>query len=179
VAARLVERDPSLWLSKSWTTRARRSGESPDAYTFVDRRAFEEHRAAGGFLESAEFLGHLYGTPVPDLQRDVDVVLEIDLQGAQQVREIYPEAVIVLLLPPSTEVQAERLRARGDDDAEVSLRLAKGVEEERIGRALTPFVVVNEDLDQAVAQVWGIVDAHRRSHGGSPTGAEPVADPCD
>jgi len=179
VAARLVERDPSLWLSKSWTTRARRPGESPDAYTFVDREAFEEHRAAGGFLESAEFLGHLYGTPMPDLSGDMDVVLEIDLQGAQQVRETHPEAVLVLLLPPSTAVQAERLRARGDDDTEVSMRLSRGVEEERIGRALTPYVVVNEDLDQAVAQVGGIVETHRRSLGGSPTGAEPVGDPCD
>ena len=100
MAGRLVERDPSLWLSRSWTTRARRRGEAPDAYTFVDRKTFEEHRAAGGFLESAEFLGHLYGTPIPDPPASKDVLLEIDLQGAQQVKALHPDALVVLLLPP-------------------------------------------------------------------------------
>jgi guanylate kinase len=79
------------------------------------------------------------------------------------VRERHPEALVVLLLPPSPEVQADRLRRRGDDEAEVARRLETGAREERVGRALTPFVVVNEDVDQAVAEVAGIVDAHRKS----------------
>lgn len=78
---------------------------------------------------------------------------------------------MVLLVPPSPEVQAERLRHRGDDDAEIARRLAKGAEEERDGRALTPYVVVNQDLDQAVAEVAGILDVHRT--GAHASGADP------
>jgi guanylate kinase len=150
-----------LWLSRSWTTRPRRASEAPDAYTFVDRGRFEEKIAAGGFLEWAEFLGHLYGTPVPDAPPGCDIVLEIDLQGARQVRAVQPDALVVLLLPPSPEVQKDRLRRRGDDEAEVARRLALGAEEERIGRALASFVVVNDDVDRAVSELAGILGGHR------------------
>jgi guanylate kinase len=163
VAARLIEEDPSLWLSKSWTTREPRLGESEDAYTFVDRRTFEDHRDSGGFLEWAEFLGNLYGTPMPDPPPSKDIVLEIDVQGAFQVREKYPDALIVLLLPPSTEVQAQRLRKRGDDDEEVARRIAKGTEEERLGRELTPYVVINDDLARAVSDIAGILSRYRNA----------------
>jgi len=129
----------------------------------VDRARFEEKVAAGGFLEWAEFLGHLYGTPLPDVPAGRDLVLEIDLQGARQVKERRPDALVVLLLPPSPEVQAERLRRRGDDEAEVRRRLDKGAEEERIGRQLTSLVVVNDEVDRAVAEVAGILDVHRNS----------------
>jgi guanylate kinase len=159
-------------LSRSWATRPRRHGEDPDAYTFVDRATFEDKAAAGGFLEWAEFLGHLYGTPVPDPPPGTDLLLEIDLQGARQVLDRHPEALVVLLLPPSPEVQAERIRRRGDDEAEVARRLAKGAEEERVGRAMTPHVVVNDDLDTAVEQVARILDAHRNGAPAAP-GAEP------
>jgi guanylate kinase len=157
-----------VWLSRSWTTRAQRPGESDDAYVFVDRDRFEKKVADGGFLEWAEFLGHLYGTPLPDPPPGRDVLLEIDLQGATQVRERDPEAVIILLLPPSPEIQAERLRSRGDDEAEVARRLEKGAREELVGRALTPFVVVNNDVDQAVTEVAGILETHRRADPESP-----------
>ncbi len=159
-------------MSRSWSTRPRRHGEDPDAYTFVDRATFEDKAAAGGFLEWAEFLGHLYGTPVPDPPPGTDLLLEIDLQGARQVLDRHPEALVVLLLPPSPEVQAERIRRRGDDEAEVARRLAKGAEEERVGRAMTPHVVVNDDLDTAVEQVARILDAHRNGAPAAP-GAEP------
>ena len=118
--------------------------------------------AAGRFLEWAEFIGHCYGTPVPDPPPGRDVLLEIDLQGAQQVLARYPEALLVLLVPPSPEVQAERLRHRGDSEEEVQRRLAKGREEERLGRSLTPHVVVNDDLERALGEVAGILDGHRR-----------------
>jgi guanylate kinase len=162
-----------LWLSRSWTTRPRRSGESDDDYEFVDRTTFEKRVADGGFLEWAEFQGQLYGTPHPEPPPGKDVFLEIDLQGAAQVRERHPEALIVLLLPPSAEIQAERLRKRGDDETEVARRLDLGAREEKVGRALTPFVVVNEDVDRAVAEVAGIVEAHRKADPGSP-GATPL-----
>jgi guanylate kinase len=172
VASRLVARDPNLWLSRSWTTRARRPGEADDAYRFVDRVEFEKHVAEDGFLEWAEFLGNLYGTPHPHPPPGKDVFLEIDLQGAAQVRARHPEALIILLLPPSTEVQAQRMRERGDDEAEIARRLEKGAREERDGRALTPFVVVNDDVDRAVAEVAGIVEAQRNAAPDSP-GAVP------
>ena len=150
-----------MWLSRSWTTRPRRPSEASDAYTFVDRDRFQERIDAGGFLEWAEFLGHLYGTPLPDAPPGHDVVLEIDLQGARQVKERDPDALVVLLVPPSPEVQRHRLRRRGDDAAEVDRRIAKGAEEMRLGRELTPFVVVNDEVDRAVSEVAGILDIHR------------------
>jgi guanylate kinase len=161
VAEQLVAGDPSLWLSRSWTTRAPRPGEDPHAYVFVDRSAFEEQIERGGFLEWAEFLGNLYGTPWPDAPPGRDVLLEIDLQGAQQVATRFPEALVILLVPPSPEVQAQRLRGRGDTDEHVAQRLAKGQEEEALGRSLTPHVVTNVEVGQAVADVAGIVQATR------------------
>jgi guanylate kinase len=128
--------------------------------------------AIGGFLEWAEFLGHLYGTPHPEPPPGKDVLLEIDLQGAAQVKESDPGVLIVLLLPPSPEIQAERLRRRGDDEAEVARRLETGAREEKIGRALTSFVVVNNDVDQAVAEVAGILEAHRSAGSAGPAGPE-------
>lgn len=161
VAERLVATDPSLWLSRSWTTRPRRAGEPADAYVFVDEPEFRAHAEAGGFLEWAEFLGHLYGTPLPNPPEGADVLLEIDLQGAQQVLARHPDAIVVLLLPPSAEVQAERLVARGDDPAHVRQRLEKGAEEERQGRDIARYTVVNDDIGRATAELAGILAAVR------------------
>jgi guanylate kinase len=161
VADRLVSADPTLWLSRSWTTRGRRSGEPEDAYVFVDRPTFEDRIRSGGFFEWAEFLGNLYGTPVPDPPSGHDVLLEIDLQGAQQVRRLRPDATLVLLLPPSAEVQEARLRARGDDEAHIAQRLLAGQAEEEEGRAIADAVVVNQDIAQATTDVAGIVGTHR------------------
>ena len=91
VVARLIQSDPSLWLSTSWTTREPRPGESADAYTFVTRAEFEDHIRHDGFLEWAEFLDNLYGTPYPDADAAVDVVLEIDVQGMAQVQAREPD----------------------------------------------------------------------------------------
>jgi guanylate kinase len=162
VVQRLVEQDPRLWLSRSWTTRERRPGEPEDAYTYVDRDAFEARIDAGGFLEHAEFLGERYGTPTPDdLPDGVDLVLEIDVQGAAQVLERSPDALLVLLVAPSRQVQTERLRGRGDPEEAVRRRLAKGDEEVERGRDLGAVEVVNDDLDRAVAELASIIDAAR------------------
>jgi guanylate kinase len=161
IAARMVEEDSRLWLSRSWTTRARRPGEPEDAYVFVDRPEFEARIEAGGFFEWAEFIGNLYGTPIADAGPERDVLLEIDLQGARQVRALRPNAVLVLLLPPSLEVQEARLRARGDDEEHIARRLAEGKEEERSGRALADHVVINHTIEQATADVASILAEHR------------------
>lgn len=157
----MVASDPRLWLSRSWTTRARRPGEADDAYVFVDRPTFEARVAEKGFFEWAEFLGNLYGTPIPDPPPGSDVLLEIDLQGARQVRDKQKDAVLILLTLPSVAVQTARLRARGDDEAHVQRRLAAGAEEERQGRLIADAEVVNDDLVQATAEVAGIVDRYR------------------
>ena len=117
--------------------------------------------AAGQFLEWAEFLGHRYGTPIPSPPPGRDVLLEIDLQGARQVVARHPDALVVLLVPPTEQVQAERLRGRGDSEEVVAQRLEKGRQEDRQGRALTPYVVVNDDLEQAVSEVAGILERRR------------------
>ena len=165
VARRLVAADDRLWLSRSWTTRAPRPGESPDAYVFVDRFAFEAHARAGGFLEWAEFLGQLYGTPVPDPPPGRDVLFEIEVEGARQILALDPGATVILLLPPSEEVQAERLRGRGDAEAAVVRRVEEGRHETEVGRSMATYVVVNDDLEQSVAEVLGIVEGLRRAAG--------------
>jgi len=163
VAERLVATDPTLWLSRSWTTRDPRPGENAQSYVFVDADAFRAHAAAGGFLEWAEFLGHLYGTPNPTPPPGADVLLEIDIQGARQVVAARPEAIVVLLLPPSPEVQAVRLEGRGDTPEHVAQRIEKGIDEVRSGLEIAQHVVVNDDVDQAMAEVAGIVDRARSS----------------
>jgi len=165
IAAALVQRVDKLWLSRSWTTRARRAGEAADAYTFVEHATFEAKAAAGGFLEWNEVFGNRYGTPVPDPPAGHDVLLEIDVQGARDVKDRLPDAVVVLVLPPSRAVQEERLRKRGDAEASIRRRLATADTEEASGRALADHLVVNDDLGRAVDEVVGIVEGHRSSPG--------------
>jgi guanylate kinase len=167
LVSRLCQEVPGVWLSRSWTTRRRRPGEAPDAYTFVDRATFERHVAEGGFLEWAELEanGQLYGTPWPEAPAGVDVVLEIDVQGASQVRERHPDAVVVLVVPPSRQELAARMRKRGDDEDAIASRLAIADAEEERGRRLADHVVVNDDLDRAVAELAGILVDSRRPRG--------------
>ncbi len=151
-----------MWLSRSWTTRARRPHEAADAYVFVDRPTFEGAVAAGRFLEHATFLGEGYGTPLPDPPSGRDVLLEIDRQGARQVKERFPESIVVLLVPPSLEVQRERLRGRGDDEGAVERRVATGVDEVADLRRFCDHEVVNDDVDRAVGELVAILEQHRQ-----------------
>jgi guanylate kinase len=162
IVSRLLQRDDRLWLSRSWTTRARRPGEPEDAYTWVDATTFERRIAEGGFLEWARYLDNYYGTPTPHPPAGCDVVLVIEVQGARQVLERVPGAVMMLIVPPSRADQKARLEARGDSAQHVARRVAKGVEEEEEGRRLAHHVVVNDDLDRAVDEVAGILARHRR-----------------
>lgn len=162
MVARLVADDPKLWLSRSWSTRERRSGEREDAYVWVTRTQFEDHAAAGGFLEYAEFLGNLYGTPWPEGVEERDVILEIDVQGAAQVLDRVPGCLFVLLEPPSAEVQAERLRGRGDPPEQAERRIAVAQAELAEGRRLGAICIVNDDLDRTVAAVQALI-ADRRN----------------
>ncbi len=164
VVARLLEMHPDLRLSRSWTTRPQRPGEADDAYVFVDRETFRDRVARGGFLEWTEFpgTGHLYGTPALDPADDGrPVILEIDLDGAQQVKKVHPDAVLILIVAPSTGARELRLRTRGDNEASVARRLKVGEAEERLGREMADHVVVNDEVDRAAADVAGILARHR------------------
>jgi guanylate kinase len=163
IAARLVAEDPQLWLSRSWTTRPQRPGEPDDAYVFVDRPTFEAHIARGGFLEWNEFLGNLYGTPMPDPPPGTDILLEIDVNGAQQVSVRRPDALLLFVEAPDTDTQRERLVGRGDPPDKVAARLAESAREAEIARSLGCTFVVNDDLDHAVAAIRKLIDIRRHS----------------
>ena len=159
----LVERDPGLWLSRSWTTRGQRPGEDGASYVFTSRDAFEERIAAGGFLEWTEFLGNYYGTPNPEATAERDVVLEIEVDGAQQVKAVDPGAILIFVLPPSRAEQERRLRERGDADHKVAERLQKAEDEEPVGMRLADYVVVNDDLERTIDEMLTIIDTCRDS----------------
>jgi len=162
---RLVASDRKLCLSRSWTTRPRRPGEADDAYVFVDEPTFKEQVAAGGFLEHTHFPGNnqWYGTPQQQVPAGCDLVLEIEVDGAAQVKKKDPSAVMFLVVAPSREVQESRLRGRGDDEEHVQRRLGVADTEEQIGRTLADHVIVNDDLDRAVQEVAGIIAGYRTS----------------
>lgn len=164
VVARLVEADPTLGLSRSWSTRERRPHEREDAYVWATREEFEAHAAAGGFLEYAEFLGNLYGSPWPADAVERDVILEIDVQGAAQVLDLVTDCLFILLEPPSAQVQAERLRGRGDPPDQAERRIAVAQAELAEGRRLGAICIVNDDLDRTVGEVQKLI--HRRRQAG-------------
>jgi guanylate kinase len=162
VVQRLIADDPELWLSRSWTTRARRPGERDDAYVWADRSEFEAHAAAGGFIEHAEFLGNLYGSPWPEAADGRDVIYEIDVQGAAQILQRVPDCLFILLEPPSPEVQAERLRGRGDPPEQAERRIAVARAELAEGARLGAIRIINDDLDRTVTEVQRLI-AERRA----------------
>ncbi len=163
VVSELLKLDRRLWLSRSWTTRSRRPGESADAYHFATPQEFEEHAARGGFLEHANFLDYRQGSPLPDPPDGKDVVFEIDVQGAQRIAELYPDALLVFVDAPSREVQEARMRGRGDTEERIVQRLQKAEEELQRSRSLPFTHVINDDLRSTVAEVLEIIQAHRAS----------------
>ena len=160
IVNRVLALDPSLELSRSWTTRAPRPQETDADYNFVTRAEFEQHVARGGFLEWAEYVGHLYGTPLPDPTSAKDLVLVIEVQGAGQILEKVPGAVMLFVAPPSMEALAERLRRRGEDEAQIARRLEVAAGEIARGHELAHHIVINDDLDRAVAEVASILERH-------------------
>ena len=161
----LMRRRPALSFSVSCTTRAPRAHEQDGRdYHFISRAEFEHLIAAGEFIEHANVFGNLYGTRKSVVESALaegrDLILEIDWQGARQVRARLPEAVQIFILPPSrTELEA-RLRRRATDDADaIARRLAESVEEMSHWRDFD-YVIVNRDFDQALAELEAIFDGH-------------------
>lgn len=166
ILARVLRDLGGIRFSVSHTTRAPRGAERDGVeYHFVDALAFERLREGGGLLEWAEVHGHLYGTGVAEIERaraaGVDILLDLDVQGAAQVRQRVEDAVTVFILPPSYEVLEHRLRGRGqDDEASIRRRLAAA------GREIDAFekydfAIVNDDLDACVEELKSIVRAAR------------------
>jgi len=158
----LVLRDPGLLLSRSWTTRERRPTESDESYVFTDTATFENRISSGGFLEWTEFLGNYYGSPSQDASSEHDLVLEIEVDGAQQIKKVHPEALLLFVLPPSRDEQERRLRGRGDPSDKVLARLKKAEVEEPIGRDLADHIVVNDELEQTVQEMLEIIVTARQ-----------------
>jgi len=162
----LLARDPQLALSVSCTTRAPRLGElNGREYHFIDLTEFLRRKAQGEFLESAEVHGNFYATSLREIEHrlgsGVDVLLEIDWQGARQVKHIFPRAVGIFILPPSIDALDERLHKRGKDSEAVIKRrlLAAGSE---IARAPEfDYIIINEDFEVALAQLTAVVTATR------------------
>ncbi len=163
IARRLVALDGHLWLSRSWTTRPRRSNEDGSEYHFVDRATFERAIRDGRFLEWADFHGNLYGTPTPNAPEGDDVLLEIEVQGAEQVRSRNRDAVVFLITAPSMSQLEDRLRARGDSEEHVARRLASTPSELAKGHELADYEVVNDDVERASGQILSILEGLRRS----------------
>ena len=155
----LLDRFPRMALSVSATTRAPRPGEADGVdYHFLSREDFDRRVEAGEFLEWAEYAGNRYGTLKSELERDVDVlVLEIEVQGARQVRERLPEAVSVFIAPPSEEALRTRLVGRGSDDPEQIEKRLQVAQEELAARDEFDHVVVNDDLEAAVQELADLV----------------------
>lgn len=168
---RLTQRLPRLRVSVSATTRPPRPGERDGVeYRFVTEEEFSRLIEAGELLEWADVFGHRYGTPAGPVREALaageDVVLEIDVQGAHQVRSREPEAVLILIEPPSMEELERRLRARGTEDGERLAERLATAERELAQREVFDHVVVNDELERAVDRLVAIIQ-------GSPTPSTP------
>ena len=167
----LVRADSSLKLSVSYTTRAPRPGEKNGVdYHFVDDAAFLAMQARGEFLESAEVHGYRYGTSkkviTEALARGADLILEIDWQGARQVRGLYPHCVGIFIHPPSVHELERRMRARGQDSEAVIRRRLQNAREELAHAHEFKYAIINKDFDTARQELAEIVQKERaKPHG--------------
>lgn len=167
IARHLLEAREDVVYSVSATTRPRRAGEiDAREYHFLDRAEFERRVAAGDFVEWAEYGGNLYGTLCAEVERGLasgrHVVLDIEVAGSRQVRQRFPQAVQVFVLPPSAAALAQRLRGRNTEDpATVARRLVIAGRELEAAREYE-YVVVNDDVVDAVSQVAAILDVESR-----------------
>ena len=157
---------PEIKLSVSCTTRARRTGEIDGRdYRFIAAAEFERMKAGGEFAEWASVHGNSYGTPRKPLDRSIgsgrDIFLDIDVQGARQIKEAYPRAVSIFLLPPSMRELRRRLSARGTDGAEIIRRRLANAQDEIKERIHYDYYVVNREVSEAVRELSAIVKAER------------------
>jgi guanylate kinase len=162
----LLQKDTAIRLSVSYTTRAPRPGEVDGVdYHFVGVDDFKAMAACGEFLESAEVYGNYYGTSQAWIAGEIaaghDILLEIDWQGAAQVKKRFPDAVTVFILPPSLEALRKRLSNRGQDNAEVIEKRMAAARDDISHAAGFEYIIVNDDFDQALLDFLAVVRASR------------------
>jgi guanylate kinase len=162
----LLGTNPQIALSVSYTTRAPRPGEQDGvAYNFVSRATFTEMAGRGEFLESAEVYGNYYGTSQSWISREIaqdrDILLEIDWQGAAQVRRLFPDCISIFILPPSIAALEQRLTGRGQDDSEIIARRMAAAREDVAHVAEFDYVIINDDLNEALREFNAVVLAAR------------------
>ncbi len=162
----LCQQDGALHVSISHTTRPMRPGEEDGRdYHFIDQGSFQEMIGAAAFLEHAEVFGNYYGTSESEVRAQLDAgrdtVLEIDWQGARQVRGRFPEAVSIFILPPSPEALYERLSARRQDSEDVIQGRMRQAVSEMSHYDEFDYLVINDDFDCALSELAAIVTAHR------------------
>ena len=160
----MFQRRPDVYFSVSFTTRSPREGEREGVdYHFITRQAFEERIQRGEFLEYAEYVGNYYGTSLKVIQeklaQGIDVILEIEIQGAAKVREKMPEAVSLFLVPPSFEELSRRLHKRGTDSEEVIQQRLATARREAKEMVNYDYIVVNDTVEQAVGEILAILVA--------------------
>lgn len=166
LAKHVREAHPEVWLSVSATTREPRPGEVDGVhYFFYDRPAFEDLIAKGEFLEHAEYAGNLYGTPRHAVEQRLDagqpVLLEIELQGARQIRSVMPAARLVFLAPPSWEVLEQRLRGRGTEPEDVIARRLETGRVELAAESEFDVTIVNTTVEAAADELVALVTGAR------------------
>ncbi len=163
ICKEVVKRLNNAYLSVSVTTRPRTEGEvDGEDYWFISEEQFRQRIDQGALLEYAEVFGHLYGTPKEKVDEALaagkTTILEIDVQGAKQAKMIYPDAVMIFILPPSAKVLAERMKLRGRENAEMAEeRLDWADDEIAVAWQYYKNMVINEDLEQAVKEVVQII----------------------
>lgn len=162
----LLQCDPDLIFSVSYTTRERRGSERPgESYNFIDRKEFENRVQLGEFLEWADVFGNYYGTHRSVLERaeleGKDLVLDIDIQGARQLRKSIPGAVSIFVLAPSRQILENRLRNRSEDAEEVIQRRLRKASDEIRNYSDYDYVLVNDDLAKSRETLYSIVRAER------------------
>jgi guanylate kinase len=164
--AAALKADPALRLSVSYTTRAPRPGEQNGReYHFVDEKTFLAMLGRAEFLESAEVHGHRYGTSETEINRELaakhDLILEIDWQGAQQVRRLYPDCIGIFILPPSIEELERRMQKRGQDADDVIRRRMAVAKDEISHSPEFDYAIINKDFDEASQDLLAIIRAAR------------------
>jgi guanylate kinase len=152
IVRELCERDPELVVSKSWTTRKPRADDREDSYFFVDDETFLKHKEKEGFIEWNEFLGSMYGTPMPDANEERDLILEIDVSGGRQIINRHPEAVLLFVDVEDSELR-KRLRQRGDDVDKIEKRILEAGRERQEAKELNYKVIFNVDLEKATREI--------------------------
>lgn len=173
IAHRLLIERGDVGYSVSCTTRPPREGEVQGKdYHFLTEAEFVKGQRNGDFAESAEVHGHMYGTLRAEVERVLSsgrhVIMDIDVQGAQQFATAFPKSVLIFILPPSADVLVERLRIRGTEDSDSLIRRFKSAKDELKAIDLYQYVIVNDEIDSAVAAVSSIINAEGLSRSRNP-----------